>query len=347
MTLGHRVAVLRDGRLQQCDTAARAVRPPGEHVRGRLHRLAGDEPLPRAARRERRGDVRRRRVRAAPACARTGARASSSACGRRRWSSPTDGIGARSRRSRSSAPTPTCSAARSAGGAARLVARATRAARPRAASACALRPGPERRRTSSTPDTRRAHWHVSADAATPPLLRALNERTVLEAIRAGAPISRAEISRRVGISKPTVSWRSQSLLEAGLVREADSGTRGPKYGATFFEPVARGGARARARPRRALPARRDLRPARRRCARGSDDRDCPAPTRRGRCGGGRAARPAGRPRPACPPGLDGAVAGVPGVIESPAARIAPGRQHAGPGGPRDRPRARAEPRPRR
>ena len=41
--------------------------------------------------------------------------------------------------------------------------------------------------------------------ATPPLLRALNERTVLEAIREGAPISRAEISRRSGISKPTVS----------------------------------------------------------------------------------------------------------------------------------------------
>ena len=56
--------------------------------------------------------------------------------------------------------------------------------------------------------------------ATPPLLKDMNERTVLEAIRAGAPISRAEISRRVGISKPTVSLALQSLLEAGLVREA-------------------------------------------------------------------------------------------------------------------------------
>src|SRR5215218_5962632 len=73
--------------------------------------------------------------------------------------------------------------------------------------------------------------------ATPPLLRDLNERTVLEAIRAGAPISRAEISRRVGISKPTVSGTLESLLEAGLVREADNDTNGPKYGATFFEPV--------------------------------------------------------------------------------------------------------------
>ena len=73
--------------------------------------------------------------------------------------------------------------------------------------------------------------------ATPTLLRDLNERTVLDAIRAGAPISRAEISRRVGISKPTVSVALESLQDAGLVREADNHTDGPKYGATFFEPV--------------------------------------------------------------------------------------------------------------
>ena len=30
MTMGHRVAVLRDGRLQQCDDAARALRPARE-----------------------------------------------------------------------------------------------------------------------------------------------------------------------------------------------------------------------------------------------------------------------------------------------------------------------------
>ena len=74
-------------------------------------------------------------------------------------------------------------------------------------------------------------------AATPPLLRNLNERTVLEAIRRSAPISRAEISRSVGISKPTVSLALQSLLDAGLVREAEESSDGPSYGATFFEPV--------------------------------------------------------------------------------------------------------------
>jgi predicted NBD/HSP70 family sugar kinase len=74
-------------------------------------------------------------------------------------------------------------------------------------------------------------------SATPPLLKNLNERTVLDAIRAGAPISRAEISRRMGISKPTVSLALQSLLDAGLVREAADDPDGPSYGAVFFEPV--------------------------------------------------------------------------------------------------------------
>ena len=72
--------------------------------------------------------------------------------------------------------------------------------------------------------------------ATPPLLKDLNERTVLDAIRSYAPVSRAEISRRVGISKPTVSQALQSLLRAGLVRETEPAGDGPRYGAVFFEP---------------------------------------------------------------------------------------------------------------
>src|SRR5206468_6181301 len=73
--------------------------------------------------------------------------------------------------------------------------------------------------------------------ATPPLLKHLNERTVLEAIRSSAPISRAEISRRVGISKPTVSLVLRSLQWAGLVREASDGSDGSGYGVVFFESV--------------------------------------------------------------------------------------------------------------
>src|SRR5919198_1483834 len=70
-----------------------------------------------------------------------------------------------------------------------------------------------------------------------PLLKHLNERAVLETIRAGAPISRAEVSRRAGISKPTASAALASLLDAGLVREADPAGDGPTYGAVFFEAV--------------------------------------------------------------------------------------------------------------
>src|SRR2546422_6408628 len=78
---------------------------------------------------------------------------------------------------------------------------------------------------------------MTATRATPTLLKHLNERTVLEAIRKGSPISRAEISRRAGISKPTVSLALRSLLDAGLVREANGSPGGPSYGAVFFEPV--------------------------------------------------------------------------------------------------------------
>jgi predicted NBD/HSP70 family sugar kinase len=78
---------------------------------------------------------------------------------------------------------------------------------------------------------------VRSERAIPPLLKDLNERRVLETIRSGAPVSRAEISRRAGISKPTVSLALQSLLDAGLVRSAAAELGRPSYGAVFFEPV--------------------------------------------------------------------------------------------------------------
>ena len=73
--------------------------------------------------------------------------------------------------------------------------------------------------------------------ATPPLLKRLNERAVLEAIRSGAPISRAEIARQTGISKPTVSLALRALLGQGVVRETEPSPGRPHYGAVFFEPV--------------------------------------------------------------------------------------------------------------
>ena len=87
MTMGHRVAVLRDGRLQQCDTPRAALRPPGERLRRRLHRLAGHEPLHAGGgRRARRAG--RARARAARAASNGAAARSSSACGPSRSSSP-------------------------------------------------------------------------------------------------------------------------------------------------------------------------------------------------------------------------------------------------------------------
>src|ERR1700740_409400 len=80
-----------------------------------------------------------------------------------------------------------------------------------------------------------------AKAALPPLLKDINQRTVLEAIRSGAPISRAEISRRAGISKPTVSLALQALLDGGLVRETAPDPTRPTYGAVFFDVVAEAG----------------------------------------------------------------------------------------------------------
>jgi len=66
-------------------------------------------------------------------------------------------------------------------------------------------------------------------AGTPSLLRAMNERTVLEFIRERGPVSRAQLARDSGLSKPTVSQALTTLASADLVREAGrtSGGKGP------------------------------------------------------------------------------------------------------------------------
>jgi predicted NBD/HSP70 family sugar kinase len=78
-------------------------------------------------------------------------------------------------------------------------------------------------------------YEVTDTKAVPALLRALNERTVLDAVRASGPISRAEVARQTGISRPTVSLVLRSLLEDGLVRETEHDPERPHYGATYFE----------------------------------------------------------------------------------------------------------------
>ena len=60
MTMGDRIALMRDGALQQVDTPEAMYVRPGEPVRRRLHRLAEDEPRARA--RSSRERPRRRRA---------------------------------------------------------------------------------------------------------------------------------------------------------------------------------------------------------------------------------------------------------------------------------------------
>lgn len=72
-------------------------------------------------------------------------------------------------------------------------------------------------------------------AGQPSLLRAINERTVLELIRQRGAISRAQIARESGLSKPTVSLVLGSLLAAGLVHEVGRARGGKGPSAVLYE----------------------------------------------------------------------------------------------------------------
>jgi predicted NBD/HSP70 family sugar kinase len=81
--------------------------------------------------------------------------------------------------------------------------------------------------------SRRSHGGGRPDgrvtAGTPSLLRAINERSVLDLIHVRGPLSRAQVARVSGLSKPTVSLALTGLLDAQLVREVgrSRGERGP------------------------------------------------------------------------------------------------------------------------
>ena len=78
------------------------------------------------------------------------------------------------------------------------------------------------------------------EVSTSGMLRAFNERRVLELIAADGPISRAQIARVSGLSKPTVSLALVRLEEHRLVREAGrtSGGRGATATLYALEPTA-------------------------------------------------------------------------------------------------------------
>jgi predicted NBD/HSP70 family sugar kinase len=110
------------------------------------------------------------------------------------------------------------------------------------------------RRAVSSPTDRKVSLLYAADGESttsadgngfatgqPSLLRAINERTVLELIRTGLATSRAEIARTSGLSKPTVSQALASLADAGLVHEVGRATGGKGPSAVLYELNPRAG----------------------------------------------------------------------------------------------------------
>ena len=73
---------------------------------------------------------------------------------------------------------------------------------------------------------------------TPQLMRALNQRTVYDGLQRLGSASRAELARRTGLSKPTISLAVADLERAGLVRPAGQKAPGGGLGRTslLYEP---------------------------------------------------------------------------------------------------------------
>jgi predicted NBD/HSP70 family sugar kinase len=71
--------------------------------------------------------------------------------------------------------------------------------------------------------------------AGPQLIRAMNEQLLLKHIRAAEKISRAELARRTGLSKPTVSLALTNLERSGLVRTSGVHTGTPGPNAVLYE----------------------------------------------------------------------------------------------------------------
>ncbi|MCW2631982.1 MAG: hypothetical protein JWR88_944, partial [Pseudonocardia sp.] len=71
--------------------------------------------------------------------------------------------------------------------------------------------------------------------AGPQLIRAMNEQLLLEHIRVGGELSRAELARLSRLSKPTVSLALSNLERAGLVRVSGVRTGVPGPAAVLYE----------------------------------------------------------------------------------------------------------------
>jgi predicted NBD/HSP70 family sugar kinase len=74
--------------------------------------------------------------------------------------------------------------------------------------------------------------------AIPSLLREINERKVVDLLRAEGPLHAAEISRLAGISKPTISAILRSLVDCGLISEFLPGEKDSRRAKTMFQAQA-------------------------------------------------------------------------------------------------------------
>ena len=76
-----------------------------------------------------------------------------------------------------------------------------------------------------------------ASAAAPSLVREINERSVLDTLRAHGALHAAEIARHIGLSKPTTSDILRSLSDSGLIQEFSPGEDDSKRARSVFEAI--------------------------------------------------------------------------------------------------------------
>ncbi|MGI8331137.1 ROK family transcriptional regulator [Actinomadura scrupuli] len=72
-------------------------------------------------------------------------------------------------------------------------------------------------------------------ASTTSVLRVINERAVYEQIRLNGPVSRPEVAKATGLSKPTISLALADLEKVGLVRTVGHRTGGAGRAAVLYE----------------------------------------------------------------------------------------------------------------
>ncbi|GAA3197454.1 ROK family transcriptional regulator [Actinocorallia longicatena] len=76
---------------------------------------------------------------------------------------------------------------------------------------------------------------MTTTASSTALLRVINERAALEQIREHGPISRPELAKNTGLSKPTISLALADLERVGLVRTVGQRTGGAGRSAMLYE----------------------------------------------------------------------------------------------------------------